>query len=133
MRPGKPLMVGRSDTPMIGLPGNPVSTLVCALLFVKPAIERMLGQAGDEPAADGRAARASRSSANDRARTICAPGSTRGADGSAEVEPFSMPGQLDAVAARAGRLPWSSARPTPRRARPATPCRSSTFPLPGGY
>ena len=44
MRPGKPLMVGRyRDTPMIGLPGNPVSTLVCGLLFVKPAIERLLG------------------------------------------------------------------------------------------
>jgi len=39
MRPGKPLMVGRfRDTLMIGLPGNPVSTLVCGLLFVKPAI-----------------------------------------------------------------------------------------------
>jgi molybdopterin molybdotransferase len=50
MRPGKPLMVGRfRDTPMIGLPGNPVSTLVCGLLFVRPAIERLLGGAA-EPA-----------------------------------------------------------------------------------
>ncbi|HZU89192.1 MAG TPA: gephyrin-like molybdotransferase Glp, partial [Stellaceae bacterium] len=39
MRPGKPLMVGRyRGTPMLGLPGNPVSTMVCALLFLKPAI-----------------------------------------------------------------------------------------------
>jgi molybdopterin molybdotransferase len=44
MRPGKPLMVGRyRDTPMIGLPGNPVSTLVCGLLFAKPALDRMSG------------------------------------------------------------------------------------------
>jgi molybdopterin molybdotransferase len=48
MRPGKPLMVGKyRGTPMLGLPGNPVSTLVCALLFVKPAIDRMSGVARD--------------------------------------------------------------------------------------
>jgi molybdopterin molybdotransferase len=45
MRPGKPLIFGRlGKTPLIGLPGNPVSTLVCALLFVKPAIAAMLGE-----------------------------------------------------------------------------------------
>lgn len=44
MRPGKPLMAGRFDaTPMIGLPGNPVSALVCGLVFVVPAVERLLG------------------------------------------------------------------------------------------
>ena len=48
MRPGKPLMFGRMDGAlMIGLPGNPVSTLVCALLFVKPAIDAMLGISAD--------------------------------------------------------------------------------------
>ena len=45
MRPGKPLMFGRlGKTPMIGLPGNPVSSLVCGLLFVRPALERLLGR-----------------------------------------------------------------------------------------
>ena len=45
MRPGKPLMFGHIDgTPMLGLPGNPVSTLVCGVLFVRPAIEAMLGR-----------------------------------------------------------------------------------------
>src|ERR1700686_2887775 len=44
MRPGKPLMVGRyRGAPMIGLPGNPVSTLVCSLLFLKPALDRLSG------------------------------------------------------------------------------------------
>lgn len=44
MRPGKPLIFGRlGQTPLIGLPGNPVSTLVCALLFVRPAIAALLG------------------------------------------------------------------------------------------
>ena len=50
MRPGKPLMFAAKDRArVLGLPGNPVSTLVCALLFMKPAMERMLGQPGDLP------------------------------------------------------------------------------------
>ncbi|MDW3222211.1 MAG: molybdopterin molybdotransferase MoeA [Paracoccaceae bacterium] len=44
MRPGKPLMAGRlNDVPMIGLPGNPVSALVCGLIFVAPVVRAMLG------------------------------------------------------------------------------------------
>ena len=49
MRPGKPLMHGRlarggmSDIPVLGLPGNPVSALVCTLLFLLPAIARLSG------------------------------------------------------------------------------------------
>jgi len=45
MRPGKPLIFGQIDqTPMLGLPGNPVSTGVCAMIFVAAAIRKMLGQ-----------------------------------------------------------------------------------------
>jgi molybdopterin molybdotransferase len=45
MRPGKPLMFGAlGPLKVIGLPGNPVSALVTATLFVGPAIARMLGQ-----------------------------------------------------------------------------------------
>lgn len=44
MRPGKPLMAGTlKGTPMIGLPGNPVSAMVCARLFLVPVVHRMLG------------------------------------------------------------------------------------------
>jgi molybdopterin molybdotransferase len=44
MRPGKPLMVGSLDgMRVLGLPGNPVSTMVCALLFLEPLIARMAG------------------------------------------------------------------------------------------
>jgi molybdopterin molybdotransferase len=51
MRPGKPLMFGTLDIlKVLGLPGNPVSTIVTALLFLKPAIERMLGLSGVEVA-----------------------------------------------------------------------------------
>lgn len=44
MRPGKPLMAGRmGDAAMIGLPGNPVSAMVCGHVFLAPVIRAMLG------------------------------------------------------------------------------------------
>lgn len=44
MRPGKPLMAGRmGDAAMIGLPGNPVSAMVCGHVFLIPALRAMLG------------------------------------------------------------------------------------------
>ncbi len=44
MRPGKPVMAGRlAGSAMIGLPGNPVSSLVCGQVFVLPLIRAMLG------------------------------------------------------------------------------------------
>jgi molybdopterin molybdotransferase len=44
MRPGKPLMAGKiKDTVIVGLPGNPVSALVCGYVFIKPLIQAMLG------------------------------------------------------------------------------------------
>lgn len=44
MRPGKPLMAGRVlGIPMLGLPGNPVSAIVCAHLFMLPMLKAMLG------------------------------------------------------------------------------------------
>jgi molybdopterin molybdotransferase len=46
MRPGKPLMAGRmGDAAMLGLPGNPVSALVCAHLFLRPMLAAMQGLA----------------------------------------------------------------------------------------
>ena len=44
MRPGKPLMFGWiGDMPVLGVPGNPVSAVVCAVLFLRPALRKMLG------------------------------------------------------------------------------------------
>ncbi|WP_166415822.1 molybdopterin molybdotransferase MoeA [Cochlodiniinecator piscidefendens] len=44
MRPGKPLMAGHlNGTPMIGLPGNPVSSMVCGHVFIIPALRHLLG------------------------------------------------------------------------------------------
>lgn len=45
MRPGKPLMVGSLDAMhVLGLPGNPVSSMVCALLFMEPLIRKLAHQ-----------------------------------------------------------------------------------------
>jgi len=50
MRPGKPLMAGRlAGKPMLGLPGNPVSAIVCAHLFVLPMLRAMLGHPDPAP------------------------------------------------------------------------------------
>lgn len=44
MQPGKPLMAGMlGNTPMVGLPGNPVSTMVCGHIFVRPMLDVMQG------------------------------------------------------------------------------------------
>ncbi|WP_375427864.1 gephyrin-like molybdotransferase Glp [uncultured Sphingomonas sp.] len=68
LRPGKPMMAGRlGGAVVLGLPGNPVSAFVTALLFVRPAVARLAGAANplprttvallgeDLPANDGRA------------------------------------------------------------------------------
>ncbi|HEX5975336.1 MAG TPA: gephyrin-like molybdotransferase Glp [Rubrobacteraceae bacterium] len=44
-KPGKPLFFGaRGDVSVFGLPGNPVSAMVCFELFVRPALVKMMGR-----------------------------------------------------------------------------------------
>jgi molybdopterin molybdotransferase len=44
IKPGKPLVLGHvEETPIIGLPGNPVSAFVTCLLFVRPFLLKMQG------------------------------------------------------------------------------------------
>jgi molybdopterin molybdotransferase len=50
MRPGKPMIFGYAGaTPVLGLPGNPVSAAVCAVLFMLPALARLQGLSGEAP------------------------------------------------------------------------------------
>ncbi len=58
MRPGKPLLFGQlGDVPVLGLPGNPVSAFVCAVLFLLPALARLGGLPGHAaPAIEARLA-----------------------------------------------------------------------------
>ena len=60
MRPGKPLIWGHlRGVPLLGLPGNPVSALVCGVLFLRPAIARLAGlPAGPAPTRLARLGRA---------------------------------------------------------------------------
>ena len=78
MRPGKPLMFGRlGDTPVLGLPGNPVSALVCAVLFLHPALARLSGLPdADMPAEPARlgAALPANDRRQDHLRARLAPG-----------------------------------------------------------
>jgi molybdopterin molybdotransferase len=53
LRPGKPLIHGRlGEMLILGLPGNPVSSVVCGILFVVPALRALVGdpRAADDPA-----------------------------------------------------------------------------------
>ncbi|MGD1925049.1 MAG: molybdopterin-binding protein [Paracoccaceae bacterium] len=50
VKPGRPLALGLwNGVPVFGLPGNPVAAFVCALMFARPALAVMAGQAWPEP------------------------------------------------------------------------------------
>lgn len=52
VKPGRPLALGMwQGAPVFGLPGNPVAAMVCALIFVRPAIGLMAGGSWQEPVA----------------------------------------------------------------------------------
>jgi molybdopterin molybdotransferase len=49
MRPGKPLLFGRMGKQrVLGVPGNPVSALICAEVFLVPMLRKLLGASGEE-------------------------------------------------------------------------------------
>ena len=51
MKPGKPAMFGRLGAQrVLGLPGNPVSALICSRVFLVPLIRALLGQPQEDPA-----------------------------------------------------------------------------------
>jgi molybdopterin molybdotransferase len=50
LRPGRPMMHGRlGGMQVLGLPGNPVSSYVCAFLFLVPLLRKLAGRADTEP------------------------------------------------------------------------------------
>ena len=87
MRPGKPFMYGRRGKQHVfGLPGNPVSALVCARLFLKPLLYRLQGLPADEPAIHARLDIAMR--ANDGRQDYVRARLSITADGGRTVTPF---------------------------------------------
>ena len=83
------LFRSRDRARVLGLPGNPVSTMVCSLLFMKPALDRMLGLPGDFPATVP-ARLAVDVAQNDQREDFVRAKLTRGADGSLVVEPHRL-------------------------------------------
>ncbi|MDE0045324.1 MAG: molybdopterin molybdotransferase MoeA [bacterium] len=88
MRPGKPLAFGLlGSMPVLGFPGNPVSTLVCGHLFLRPAIHTMLGRVdgdiGKEPAIT-----TTDLAANDERQDYLRATHTRNASGQIDVTAF---------------------------------------------
>jgi molybdopterin molybdotransferase len=87
MRPGKPLMHGRvGATPMLGLPGNPVSAAVCAILFARPMLRALQGLPPADPPTIARLGRDL--PANDRRRDYLRARLSRDADGGLVATPF---------------------------------------------
>jgi len=91
MRPGKPLMFG-SIGPMrvLGLPGNPVSSLVCAKLFLAPLLLRHLGLPAEAATAVKTARLGASLGANDRRQDYIRAALTRGDDGEPVITPFAL-------------------------------------------
>lgn len=89
MRPGKPVMFGMLGAlPILGLPGNPVSALVTATLFLRPALQHMLGKKmADNAPAFARLGVALK--ANDQRQDYVRATLSRRADGSLLAAPFS--------------------------------------------
>jgi molybdopterin molybdotransferase len=87
LRPGRPMMHGRLGAMhVLGLPGNPVSAYVCAVLFLVPLIRRLAGRADVEPASE--AARLGRDlPANDERADYLRATLAPGADGVAVATP----------------------------------------------
>ena len=88
MRPGKPLMVGSlGETHVLGLPGNPVSSLVCSLLFLEPLIRKLASLPPVKRETTALAAVPLK--ANDQRQDYVRATLTKAADGSWLAEPFS--------------------------------------------
>ncbi|MBC7311392.1 MAG: molybdopterin molybdotransferase MoeA [Rhizobium sp.] len=87
MRPGKPLMVGELDgMHVLGLPGNPVSSMVCGLLFLEPLLARLSGRPAISRLAMARTATAL--PANDKRQDYLRARLSRDADGGLLAESY---------------------------------------------
>jgi molybdopterin molybdotransferase len=92
IKPGKPLWFGRRcDTLVFGLPGNPLSTIVCFCVFIEPALRRLAGEAHARPRLEaGRLTTPAR--ASDGRTTFLTSTLRPGADGVLEATPTERQG-----------------------------------------
>lgn len=106
MRPGKPLIWGRlGATPVLGLPGNPVSALVCGVIFLVPALRRLGGEPGAGPPRTVQARLGAALPENDRRFDHLRATLETGADGAPLATPFPVQdSSMLKTLARAGAL-----------------------------
>jgi molybdopterin molybdotransferase len=92
IKPGKPLWFGRrGDTLVFGLPGNPLSTIVCFCVFIDPALRRLAGERDARPRLEaGRLTVPAR--AADGRTTFLTATLQPGADGTLEATPTERQG-----------------------------------------
>ncbi len=89
MRPGKPFMYGRKARQhVMGLPGNPVSALVCARLFLKPLLDALRGLPVDD--APQRARLGAAMAANDSRQDYVRATLSFADDGARIATPFAV-------------------------------------------
>jgi molybdopterin molybdotransferase len=88
MRPGKPFMYGRrKGQHVLGLPGNPVSALVCAMLFLKPLLNRLSGLPATDDLVEARLGAAMKE--NDTRQDYVRATVSTAPDGSRVATPFA--------------------------------------------
>ena len=89
MRPGKPLIFGHvAGTPLIGLPGNPVSVAICTLVFLRPILGKLMER--DDLAITPQSAICDTAlGKNDERQDYLRAAATRDADGHWHVTPFA--------------------------------------------
>ena len=92
IKPGKPMWAGRRGSTLVfGLPGNPLSSIVCFCVFIEPALRRLQGEAGARPRiVRGRLATAAE--AADGRTTFLTAAIARAADGVLEATPTERQG-----------------------------------------
>ncbi|RED53282.1 gephyrin-like molybdotransferase Glp [Aestuariispira insulae] len=89
MRPGKPLIFGQlAGTPMLGLPGNPVSSMVCSLVFLAPALAVLAGKSPDAFERRGRAKLSVDIPENDHREEMLRATLQKGSNGDLLVTPY---------------------------------------------
>jgi molybdopterin molybdotransferase len=88
MRPGKPLMVGQLDgMQVLGLPGNPVASLVTGMLFLEPLVRKLASL--PERRREAEAIAAISLKANDQRQDYLRAQLSKGSDGTLVAEPFA--------------------------------------------
>ena len=129
MRPGKPLIFGRMGaTALLGLPGNPVSAMVCATIYLGPAMRRMLGVA-EKVQPDATAALAVALPENDEREDYLRATLSYRTDGRLEARPFQT--QDSSMFSRMAHADCLIVRPPHATAAPAG-ATVTIIPLGGG-